>query len=87
MNTYYCTFAPNSDPDNIQRETLLADNIQQIERVYQANDCTLLHFDVKAETIEVAPWDEIPDAWQIEAEALAADAEDWMQQTVELRNQ
>ena len=60
MNTYHCTFAPNSDPDNIQRETLLADNIQQIERVYQANDCTLLHFHVKAETIEVA-WNVIPD--------------------------
>ena len=38
-------------------------------------------------TPDVEPWNVIPDAWQIEAEALAADAEDWMQQTVELRNQ
>jgi hypothetical protein len=48
MNTYHTTFFPNSDPDNIQRETLIAENIQQIEAMYQTTDCTLIRFEVKA---------------------------------------
>jgi hypothetical protein len=38
-----------TDPAHIQRETLIADSIQQIEATYQATDITLLRFEVKAD--------------------------------------